>query len=145
MRERVDIKIRLTSPGARVPWRGSDGSVGFDLQLPAYVIVGPASNPTRIPLGFEMELPKGWEAQIRPRSSTPSRFGIDVMLGTIDWDYRGEVALNAWSLTDAWVGLDAGDRIAQMVIARVPVVSWHSVSELGHTDRGSGGFGSTGR
>ena len=112
-------------------------------------------NPQWVPLGFAMQLPRGYEAQIRPRSSTLNR-GFNVMFGTIDPDYRGEVALNAWTLPsyDSVLGreligrhlkLEAGDRIAQMVISRTVWLDFDVVSELSETERGEGGFGSTGR
>lgn len=100
-----------------------------------------------IPTGFAMALPAGYEAQIRPRSGLALRDGITMLNspGTIDADYRGEVkviAINHGS--EPWT-VRHGDRMAQMVISTVPAVQIQEVERLDETDRGEGGFGSTGR
>lgn len=150
---RLAIKIKRLHREVQLPKRLSLHAAGLDLYLPEGVTVGP--DPQRITLGFSMELPRGYEAQIRPRSSSLRR-GINVMFGTIDPDYRGEVALNAWTtpsydpvlgreLIGRYLKLEAGDRIAQMVISRTVWLDFDVVSELSETERGEGGFGSTGR
>jgi dUTP pyrophosphatase len=99
-----------------------------------------------IPTGFKMELPEGYEAQIRPRSGLAYRSGITMLNtpGTIDSDYRGEVKVLAVNLGEESFTVKHGDRIAQMVIAPVTRVIIREVAELEETERGEGGFGSTG-
>jgi dUTP pyrophosphatase len=100
-----------------------------------------------IPTGLSLELPIGHEAQIRPRSGLALKHGITVLNtpGTIDADYRGEVKVLLVNLSDQEFEVKDGERIAQMVIARHEHVEWYVVSELEHSHRGSGGFGSTGQ
>jgi len=99
-----------------------------------------------VPTGFAMALPEGWEAQIRPRSGLAMEWGMTMLNspGTIDADYRGEIKVLAVNLGDKPVVIARGDRIAQMVIARVPRVSFREVESLPESGRGSGGFGHTG-
>jgi dUTP pyrophosphatase len=101
---------------------------------------------TLIPTGLKMALPKGYEAQIRPRSGLAYRNGITMLNtpGTIDADYRGEVKVLAVNLGDEPFVIGHGDRVAQMVIAPVIQAQVHEVESLPNTERGSGGFGSTG-
>lgn len=98
-----------------------------------------------IPTGLFIELPEGYEAQIRPRSGLAIKNGITVLNtpGTIDADYRGEIGVILVNLSDRDFTLQRGDRIAQMVIAKHECAEWEEVSELTGTDRGAGGFGST--
>ncbi|MCU0360878.1 MAG: dUTP diphosphatase [Bacteroidia bacterium] len=100
-----------------------------------------------IPTGLSLELPIGHEAQIRPRSGLALKHGLTVLNspGTIDADYRGEVKVLLVNLSDQDFEVKDGERIAQMVIARHEQVEWYVVSELAHSQRGSGGFGSTGQ
>lgn len=100
----------------------------------------------RIPCGFAMSLPEGWEAQIRPRSGLASRHGITLINspGTIDADYRGEVQVPLVNHGSEPFTIERGTRIAQMVISRVPEVVIEEVESLEASDRGHGGFGSTG-
>lgn len=100
-----------------------------------------------VPTGLFIALPEGTEAQIRPRSGLAAKHGITVLNapGTIDADYRGEIKVILVNLSPDTFVIRPGERIAQMVIARYERVQWKSVDELGETDRGEGGFGSTGR
>jgi dUTP pyrophosphatase len=135
---------------------------GADIPLPAYqtahaaamdlhAAVGTAVviEPGAIALvgcGFAMAIPEGYEAQVRPRSGLASKHGLTVVNtpGTIDADYRGEVKVALINLGRAAVTVDRGMRIAQMVVAPVTRVTWTTVTELPASDRGAGGFGSTG-
>lgn len=94
-----------------------------------------------------MELPLGYEAQIRPRSGLSIRYGITVINspGTIDADYRGELQVPLVNLSNESFVIEDGERIAQMVIARHEVIEWELVERLSETERGEGGFGHTGR
>ena len=98
-----------------------------------------------IATGLLMELPQGFEAQVRPRSGLAIKNGITVLNspGTIDADYRGEIGVILVNLSAEAFTINNGDRIAQMVIAKHETVVWDEVAELSETDRGAGGFGST--
>ena len=100
-----------------------------------------------IPTGLHIELPVGYEAQIRPRSGLAYKQGISIVNapGTIDADYRGELKVLLVNLSDADFVVNDGDRIAQMVVARHEMVEWKSVTELSDTNRGAGGYGHTGK
>ncbi len=99
-----------------------------------------------IPTGLYMELPEGFEAQIRPRSGLAFKHGIGIVNspGTIDADYRGEIKVLLVNLSDQVFEINTGDRIAQMVIARHEKAVWELVDELNETTRGAGGYGHTG-
>jgi len=100
-----------------------------------------------VPTGLFMELPYGYEAQIRPRSGLSAKKGITVLNspGTIDSDYRGEVMVILVNLSNESFVVEDGERIAQMVISKHESITWAEVAELKETARGSGGFGSTGK
>lgn len=100
-----------------------------------------------VPTGLYIELPEGYEAQIRPRSGLASKFGITVANapGTVDADYRGEIKVALVNLSRDRFILNPGERIAQMVVAKHEHVEWVSADELSSTERGAGGFGSTGK
>ncbi len=99
-----------------------------------------------VPTGLHIELPEGFEAQIRPRSGLAFKHGIGIVNspGTIDADYRGEIKVLLVNLSDQVFELCAGDRIAQMIISRYEKVSWEQVDVLNETTRGAGGYGHTG-
>ena len=100
-----------------------------------------------VPTGLYIALPEGTEAQIRPRSGLAAKFGISVLNapGTIDADYRGEIKVILVNLSNDPFVVNPGERIAQMVVARYEQVEWDEVEVLDETERGAGGFGSTGR
>jgi dUTP pyrophosphatase len=99
-----------------------------------------------VPTGLFIELPEGYEAQIRPRSGLAAKKGIGLVNspGTIDADYRGEIGVIVVNLSNEDFTIENGERIAQMVIAKHEVASWQEVESLNESHRGSGGFGSTG-
>ncbi len=101
---------------------------------------------TIIPTGLYIELPVGYEAQVRPRSGLAAKKGITVLNapGTVDADYRGEVGVILANLSTEDFTIEDGERVAQMVIAKHEQAEWIEVEELSNTDRGAGGFGSTG-
>ena len=100
-----------------------------------------------VPTGLKMELPKGYEAQVRPRSGMSIKHGITLIncVGTIDEDYRGELCVPVVNLSNKEFTINNGDRIAQMIISPVTKADIEVVQELSKTQRGEGGFGSTGR
>ena len=129
------------SDGWQMPSRATAGSAGYDLYLAHDVLL--SKFPMFVHTGVAVAVPEGYEGQIRARSSAAMR-GIHVHFGTIDSDYRGEVKILAWS-TSGEIKLEAGERIAQLVIAPVASLPMERVDLLGGTERGAGGFGSTGR
>ncbi len=128
------------------PERMSAGASGWDLKAAGACILG-AGNYGTIPCGFAIAIPEGFEGQVRPRSGMAAKTGITVLNapGTIDSDYRGEVKVILVNHGRHSVVIQAGDRIAQLVIARVEAAEMAMSDELTSTERGSGGFGSTGR
>ncbi len=145
------IRIRRLSDRATIPEYRSAGASGMDVC--ACLVAGIDSitiHPleiVRVPLGFAMAIPEGFEAQIRPRSGLSSTYGITVVNapGTIDSDYRGEVQVPLINLSRDVFEVTQGMRIAQMVIAPVARVAIEEAPALDDTARGAGGFGSTGR
>jgi dUTP pyrophosphatase len=141
------IKIINTSKHP-LPEYATPHAAGMDLKanLSETVRIKPLQRAL-IPTGLSLELPIGHEAQIRPRSGLALKHGLTVLNspGTIDADYRGEVKVLLVNLSDQDFEVKDGERIAQMVIARHERVEWYVVSELEHSQRGSGGFGSTGQ
>ena len=123
-------------------------SAGVDLKanIEEPIVLEPLQRAI-VPTGLRIALPEGTEAQVRPRSGLAAKHGITVLNspGTIDADYRGEIGVILVNLSDKAFIVNPGDRIAQMVVARYERVEWDEVAELGSTDRGEGGFGSTGR
>lgn len=122
-------------------------SAGMDLRadLPASLTLAPLER-VLIPTGLFLELPAGYEGQVRPRSGMAIKHGITVVNspGTIDADYRGEVKVALINLSHEPFTIQPGDRIAQLVVARHETVEWQLTDNLDITDRGTGGFGSTG-
>ena len=142
------LRFKRLDPRAVVPAYQSEQASGLDLHA---VLDGPvelsAGQILMVSCGFAMSIPAGWEAQVRPRSGLATRHGISMpnAPGTIDADYRGEVKVPLINLGKAPFTIEPGMRIAQMVIAPVARVVVEEVEDLDETDRGGGGFGSTGR
>jgi dUTP pyrophosphatase len=138
----------FAEPGAAAPEYKSPGSAGADLRarLGSPVRLAPGERAA-VPTGLRIELPAGYEAQVRPRSGLALEKGITCLNspGTIDSDYRGEVKVILVNLGGAEATIEPGDRIAQLVVAPVSRASFVAAAELAPTERGSGGFGSTGR
>ncbi len=142
----MKIKIINTSRHP-LPGYETDSSAGMDIRanIDQPVRLEPLERKV-IKTGLFLELPIGYEAQIRPRSGLAAKHGISVLNtpGTIDADYRGEIGVILVNLSQEAFIIEDGERIAQMVIARHERASWVEVEELSQTSRGSGGFGSTG-
>lgn len=145
------LKVQLLRDGAVMPAYATAGSAGLDLHaaIAAPVELAPGDRAS-IPTGLAIALPHGYEGQVRPRSGLASKHGIGLVNapGTIDEDYRGEVRVLLVNLSQQSYAVQPRDRIAQLVVApvtRVSVASVETAEELGQTQRGSGGFGSTGR
>ncbi|PAW92974.1 deoxyuridine 5'-triphosphate nucleotidohydrolase [Mucilaginibacter sp. MD40] len=142
------MNVRIINKSANIlPAYETLHSAGMDLRasLESTVILKPLERKL-IPTGLHIELPEGYEAQIRPRSGLAFKHGIGIVNspGTIDADYRGEIKVLLVNLSDQDFEINTGDRIAQMVVARHERVNWVEANELGETARGYGGYGHTG-
>jgi len=141
------LKVKKLYPDARLPQRATEGASGLDIF--AYIkessrTVTLEQNPKLIGTGIALEMPSGYEAQIRPRSGLSAK-GVLVALGTIDSDYRGEVMVTMYTVgRHNSFELKHGDRIAQLVIGKLAELAIEEVSELSATRRGAHGHGSTG-
>lgn len=148
MQERITLKVALQHADAVMPHAKTAGAAGLDLTAIETVHILPHT-VVRIATGVHVAIPHGYEGQLRLRSSLGLRgLCIPNAPGTIDSDYRGEIGIMLVNLTDMHNTVFRGDRIAQLVIAPVPYVTTelvHSLEELGDTERGQAGFGSTGR
>ena len=142
------MKVKVVNKSKHdLPNYSTIASAGMDLRanIDDPIILKPLSR-TIVKTGIFMELPIGYEAQIRPRSGLAFKKGITVLNspGTIDADYRGEVGVILVNLSDEEFIIEDGERIAQMILAKHEQVNWFEVETLEETERGSGGFGSTG-
>lgn len=142
----MTVKIINRSPFP-LPQYETAGSAGMDLRacINSTVTLKPLERAL-VPTGLFIELPHGFEAQIRPRSGLSIKKGLTLVNtpGTIDSDYRGEIKLAVVNLSSEPQSIEPGERVAQMVIARYERIHWEAVDSLSVTDRGAGGFGSTG-
>lgn len=142
----VEVKIINQSKHA-LPAYETMGSAGMDLKanIEGVINLQPFER-LAVPTGLFIALPHGFEAQIRPRSGLSLKSGLSIpnSPGTIDSDYRGEIKVIVANLSNDLVEIKDGDRIAQMVIAKYERAEWNVVTNLDETERGSGGFGSTG-
>lgn len=142
------MKIKIVSNSGRIPIYGTSQSAGFD--LPAYLpegsIVLEKGKRMLVPTGIFIELPCGYEAQVRARSGLAIKNGIGLVngIGTVDADYRGELKVPMINWGDEDFTINDGDRIAQVVIAKHERAEFELCEELGETERGLGGFGHTG-
>ena len=144
----MDVKITLLKHGPKVlPEYATEGSAGIDVMAAIHepISIGPGER-ILVPSGFKLEIPVEYEVQIRPRSGLAIRHGITVLNspGTIDSDYRGEIGIILINHSKNKFIVNPKDRIAQMVICKVTKMNLVKVSLLNNTERGSGGFGSTG-
>lgn len=145
----VAVSVRRLPHGSDLPLPAyaTPGSAGLDLQAAvAAPVTLPPGGRDAIPTGLAIALPEGWEAQIRPRSGLALKSGVTVLNspGTIDADYRGEIKVILINLGHTPFVIARGDRIAQLVVAPVSQLTWFEADSLPETQRGSGGFGSTG-
>jgi dUTP pyrophosphatase len=142
----VEIKIINTSDNP-IPEYATAGSAGLDLRasLQEPVTLQPMERKM-IPTGLFLEIPKGYEVQVRPRSGMAIKHGITCLNspGTVDSDYRGEIKIILINLSSETHRINSGDRIAQMVVAKVEKAFLKPVAQLESTERGEGGFGHTG-
>lgn len=143
------MKINIINKSSNpLPQYETSGSAGLDIRayLSEEIVLMPFERKL-IPTGLSIELPEGYEAQLRPRSGLANKFGITLpnSPATIDSDYRGEIKVGLVNLSSESFRIKNGDRIAQMIISKYEKISFEAVDVLAETERGSGGFGSTGR
>ena len=142
------MKVRIVNKSAYPsPFYATEKSAGMDLKanIDEPIVLGPLER-AMVSTGIYIALPDGTEAQVRPRSGLAAKYGISVLNapGTIDADYRGEVKVILVNLSNDTFTVNPGERIAQMVVAKYEKVEWDQVESLDETERGEGGFGSTG-
>ncbi len=144
---RVQVKRLAGARDLKLPVRASQQAAGVDLHaaIETSITLEPGERAV-VPTGIAVALPPGYEAQVRPRSGLAVRHGIALVNspGTIDADYRGEIKVILINHGAATVMFERGDRIAQLVVQRLPDIEWEAVDELPVTARGAGGFGHTG-
>lgn len=147
---RIKVKIRQLRAGESeplaLPSYATPGSAGVDLRADRDIELQPGATQL-VPTGIALEIPEGWEGQVRPRSGLAAKFGVTVLNapGTIDSDYRGEVQVCLINHSRQLFRAQRGERIAQLVLAPVVQAEFAEVDELNLSSRGTGGFGSTGR
>ncbi len=142
----VYIQVQMTDGDEDLlPRKHHDDDAGFDLHARMDTTVPPKTQAL-VPTGVYLGLPSNVEAQVRPRSGLAAKYGMTVLNspGTIDTGYRGEVGVILYNTSDDTFYVKRGDRIAQMVVQKLPDVELEAVSSLDATQRGAGGFGSTG-
>lgn len=141
------MKVQIINKSKhRLPEYATSSAAGMDLKADIdmpYVIE--AKSSIIIPTGIYIGLPDGYEAQIRSRSGLAFKYDIQAHVGTIDADYTGEIKVKLFNHSDNKFVVQPGERIAQMIINKIEKVEWEEVIELKKTERGEGGFGSTGR
>lgn len=146
--KKIKLNVRRLENNVKMPYYATEGAAGMDLT--AGLSVPEEIKPMErklIPTGIIIELPNGYEAQIRPRSGLSIKFGMTLIncVGTIDEDYRGEICVPMINLSNETYIINPGERIAQMIISPVHKAEIAEVRELTVTARSSGGFGSTGK
>ncbi len=141
------VEFKKIHKKAILPVYQTKHSAGMDVHaaLDTPIIIAPLERAL-VPCGFAMAIPEGHEVQVRARSGLALKHGIGLVngVGTIDADYRGELGVLLINLSKEPFTINSGDRIAQIIVAKYERIEWQSVAELGETDRGSDGFGSTG-
>ncbi|HWZ30517.1 MAG TPA: dUTP diphosphatase [Bryobacteraceae bacterium] len=141
----MKIRIKKLHPDAVLPAyaHGAEEDAGLDLRAVERIVLQPGT-AQGVPTGLAIELPSGYEAQVRPRSGLALKHSITVNFGTIDPGYRGEIRVVMFNLGGSDYVVEKGDRIAQLIVARYEAIEWEE-GELGDSVRGLGGFGSSGR
>lgn len=140
------VKV-INKGGNPLPEYATEFSAGLDVRAAndEPVVLAPLARAI-VPTGLYLEIPRGYEVQVRPRSGLAAKKGVTVLNspGTIDSDYRGEVCVILVNLSSEPFTVERGERIAQLILARYEQIQWEEVGELSSSDRGEGGFGSTG-
>lgn len=145
--EKVTVKITLAD-GVQKPMYMTEGSAGMDVRanIKEPITLGSLER-VLVPTGIKMEIPMGYEVQVRPRSGLALKHGITLLNtpGTIDSDYRGELKIIVANMSKDAYTINPGERIGQLVLNKVEQIEWEVVETLDETERGAGGFGHTGK
>lgn len=141
----MKVKIKPLYENTIIPTKADKGSAGYDLYAQVGVLIEPHKT-AKVSVGFAMELPEGTFGAIYARSGLATKKGLRPAnaVGIVDSSYRGEVFVALHNDTDEWQEINAGDRIAQLIVTEYPQVNFDIVSELSETERGEGGFGHSG-
>lgn len=139
------MKVKLLHKDAKTPFKSTKQSSGYDVVATKDVYVWAARGVIKVPLGIAIEVPPGYELQIRSKSSLAAK-GLMLAngIGTIDSDYRGEITALLYMLSGD-IKIKKGEKIVQLVVQKIPDINIEQVDDLSNTERGSGGFGSTGK
>lgn len=141
------VKIKKIRPDIQLPEYHTEDSAGLDLAaaIDEPIVLKPLERKL-VPTGFAIEVPRGYEVQIRARSGMSLKHGITTAngVGTIDADFRGEICAILVNLSNTDFTIEPGMRVAQMVLSKYETIEWSEATELGETKRGKGGYGSTG-
>ena len=138
------LRVKKLTKSSKLPSRGSECSAGYDLYASESVMVK-SKDRALVPTGIAISVPSGTYGRIAPRSGLAVKHGIDVGAGVIDEDFRSDIKVLLMNHGDANYTINAGDRIAQLIIENISSPEVKEVNELNNTARGKGGFGSTGR
>lgn len=145
--EKIIVKV-IKDEGVTLPKYETSGAAGMDVRanISEPIVLG-SLDRALIPLGLRLEIPEGYEVQVRPRSGLALKHGIGMAnsIGTIDSDYRGEIGAIIVNLSKEPYTIQPQERIGQLVLNKVSQIEWEVVEKLSESERGSGGFGSTGK
>lgn len=145
--EKIIVKV-IKNEGVTLPKYETSGAAGMDVRanIKEPIVLG-SLDRVLIPLGLRLEIPEGYEVQVRPRSGLALKHGIGMVnsIGTIDSDYRGEIGTIIVNLSKEPYTIQPQERIGQIVLNKVEQIEWEVVEKLSESERGSGGFGSTGK
>ena len=144
----MKLQVKKLTSGARIPTRGTEESIGYDLYAGEKEICDVVfGDVTKVHTGISVNIPRGYYGRIAPRSGLAAKHGIQVLAGVIDADYRGElIVILTSSIKGTYLRIKPGDRIAQLILEREDALPIQEVDEFdgGETERGASGFGSTG-
>ncbi|MEP7340762.1 MAG: dUTP diphosphatase [Acidobacteriota bacterium] len=141
--ELLPIKIKRLHPAATLPAQGSPLAAGADLSCVEAFTLAPGERKL-VPTGLAVEIPQGFYGRVAPRSGLAVKYGMDTLAGVIDADYRGELRVLLINLGSEMASFQAGDRIAQLIVEQAAACDYTWAENLAGTERGEGGFGSTG-
>lgn len=144
MRNRPVLQIQKLDPNAKLPTRGSEDAIGVDLYALEDTVVM-WGDVTKVRTGIAVAIPPGYYGRVAPRSGLAAKNGIDVLAGVIDADYRGELVVLLTTHREARLRIEAGERVAQLILERADIPVMAVTDQLDDTARGAGGFGSTGK
>lgn len=145
----IQIQIKTLFSDVILPTKQTSGAAGYDVYSynPGKTIVIPKNSVEFVHTGFILEIPGGYDVEIRPRSGLSTKYKVIIpnSPATIDSDYRGEILVALFNLGDSEFVIEHGMRVAQLVLRKSIHIEWKTVEELSQTERGKGGFGSTGK